>query len=192
MPRAPWALARFSTASGCLVHGRLLNNLYLLPMRNYFRLSWQLNCGVLSGLRGGSSSFVIESVAVLLSGTSRDAHFISFTAVSVRGKANLGCGFSLSFSASTHSALGPTGHGNSNANSSSSPDSAASYLTARCQFFLTQGLVPYTRRVYLSAQRRYAEFYRQEGLLNPEGVLVPADEQSLMRFASLLADNLHH
>ena len=28
--------------------------------------------------------------------------------------------------------------------------------------------------------------------MSPEGALVPADEQSLMRFASLLADNLHH
>ena len=55
--------------------------------------------------------------------------------------------------------------------------------------FLSQGLAPSTRRVYVSAQRRYAELCRQEGL---EGALVPADEQSLMRFASLLADNLHH
>ena len=61
MPHAPWALERFSTANGFLVHGRLLNNLYLLLIRNCFRLLWQLICGVLSGLRGGSSSYVITS-----------------------------------------------------------------------------------------------------------------------------------
>ena len=65
-------------------------------------------------------------------------------------------------------------------------------MTARCQLFLAQGLAPSTRRVYLSAQRRYAHFCRQEGRLGPGGALVPADEQSLMRFAALLADNLHH
>ena len=65
-------------------------------------------------------------------------------------------------------------------------------MTARCQFFLSQGLAPSTRRVYSSAQCRDAQFCRWEGRLSPEGALLPADEQSLMRFAALLADNLHH
>ena len=34
-------------------------------------------------------------------------------------------------------------------------------MTERCQFFLYQGLAPSTRRVYLSAQRRYFDFCRQ-------------------------------
>ena len=58
----------------------------------------------------------------------------------------------------------------------------------RCQFFLYQGLAPSTRRVYLSAQRRYFDFCHQDGQLSPDGALLPADEQSLMRFAS----SLHH
>ena len=65
-------------------------------------------------------------------------------------------------------------------------------MTERCQFFLYQGLAPSTRRVYLSAQRRYVDFCRQDGHLSPDGALLPADEQSLMRFASFLADSLHH
>ena len=67
-----------------------------------------------------------------------------------------------------------------------------SNLTARCQFFLTQGLAPSTHRVYLSAQRRYVNFCRQDGCLSPGGALLPADEQSLMRFATVLANNLHY
>ena len=46
--------------------------------------------------------------------------------------------------------------------------------------------------MYLSAQRRYIAFCRQDGRLSPDGTLPPADEQSLMRFVALLADNLHH
>lgn len=46
--------------------------------------------------------------------------------------------------------------------------------------------------MYLSAQRRYVDFCRQDGRLSPHGALLPADEQSLMRFATLLADNLNH
>ena len=146
-------------------------------------------------------------VAVLSSGISREAdlmvllrylallavcHSCSFKASSVRGKANLVADSPLPFPASALSPPGPTRRGNSDANSSSSPCSAASDLTARCLFFLSQGLAPSTRRVYLSAQRRYAQFCHQEGRLDPGGAMVPADEQSLMRFAALLADNLHH
>ena len=65
-------------------------------------------------------------------------------------------------------------------------------MTERCQFFLTQGLAPSTRRVYLSAQRRYFDCCRLDDRLNLEGALLPADEQSLMRFASFLADSLNH
>ena len=62
----------------------------------------------------------------------------------------------------------------------------------RCNFFLTQGLAPSTRQVYQSAQRHYIDFCRLDGRLSPEGALLPADEQSLMRFATMLADNLNH
>ena len=65
-------------------------------------------------------------------------------------------------------------------------------LTQRCQFLLSQGLAPSTRRVYLSAQRRYIDFCRRDGRLNSDGSFAPADEETLMRFASLLADTLTH
>ena len=65
-------------------------------------------------------------------------------------------------------------------------------LTQRCQFLLSQGLAPSTRRVYLSAQRCYIDFCRWDGRLNSDGSFPPADEETLMRFASLLADNLTH
>jgi len=65
-------------------------------------------------------------------------------------------------------------------------------LTQRCQFLLSQGLAPSTRRVYLSAQRRYIDFCRRDGRLNSDGSFPPADEETLMCFASLLGDNLTH
>ncbi|CAH3143348.1 unnamed protein product, partial [Porites evermanni] len=65
-------------------------------------------------------------------------------------------------------------------------------LTQRCQFLLSQGLAPSTRRVYLSAQRRYIDFCRRDGRLNSDGSFAPADEETLTRFASLLADSLTH
>ena len=46
--------------------------------------------------------------------------------------------------------------------------------------------------MYQSAQRRYIDFCRLDGRLSPEGALLPADEQSLMRFATMLADSLNH
>lgn len=46
--------------------------------------------------------------------------------------------------------------------------------------------------MYQSAQRRYVDFCRLDDRLSPEGALVPADEQTLMRFATMLADKLTH
>ena len=60
MPQAPWALARFTAASGSLVCGQLLNNLSV-AYKELFLIAVQLICGVLSGLRGRSSSFVMMS-----------------------------------------------------------------------------------------------------------------------------------
>ena len=65
-------------------------------------------------------------------------------------------------------------------------------MTQTCQFLLTQGLAPSTRRVYLSAQRRYLNFCRQDGRANQHGSLPPVDEETLMHFATVLADNLNH
>ena len=43
-----------------------------------------------------------------------------------------------------------------------------------------------------SAQRRYIDFCCLDGRLSPEGALLPADKQSLMRSATMLADSLNH
>ena len=61
-----------------------------------------------------------------------------------------------------------------------------------CHFFLAQCLAPSTRRVYQSAQCRCIDFCRLDGRLSPEAALLPADEQSLMCFATMLADSLNH
>ena len=55
-----------------------------------------------------------------------------------------------------------------------------------------QGLASSTRRVYLSAQRRYVSFCRQDGHVDASGAPLPADERSLMRFATSLSDSLRH
>ena len=73
-------------------------------------------------------------------------------------------------------APGPTRRASSDDYSPSSTDSAASHVTGRCQFFLTQGLAPSTRQVYMyfSAQRRYLNFCHLDGHLSPESTLLPA------------------
>ena len=58
-------------------------------------------------------------------------------------------------------------------------------LTQRCQFLLSHGLSPSTQRVYLSGQGRCINVCHQDGRPN-------RDEETLMRFASLLPDNLTH
>ena len=62
-----------------------------------------------------------------------------------------------------------------------------SWQTRKCQFLLTQGLAPPTRRVNLSAPRRYFAFCRQDGRTNVDGSLPPADEET-----TVLAVSLHH
>ena len=49
-----------------------------------------------------------------------------------------------------------------------------------------------TQRIYLSAQRRYIAFCRQDGLIGLSGLPLPTDEQFLMRFCTFLADSLTH
>lgn len=57
---------------------------------------------------------------------------------------------------------------------------------------MTQGLAPSTRRVYSSAQRRFLDFCIQDNRVRPNGSILPASQETLMRFCSHLADNLHH
>ena len=146
-------------------------------------------------------------VAVLSSGTSRDPDFMvllrylallavrhsfSFTATSIRGKANPVADALSRFQFQRFRHLAPQAEQSPMTVPPCSAGGVARHVTERCQFFLYQGLAPSTRRVYLSAQRRYFDFCRQDGQLSSDGALLPADEQSLMRFASFLADSLHH
>lgn len=57
---------------------------------------------------------------------------------------------------------------------------------------MTQGLAPSTRRVYSSAQRRFLDFCIQDNRVQPNGSILPANQETLMRFCSHLADSLHH
>ncbi|KAL9961224.1 hypothetical protein ACROYT_G030129 [Oculina patagonica] len=72
------------------------------------------------------------------------------------------------------------------------PSCSSDALTQRCQFLFTQGLAPSTRRVYLSAQRRFINFCHQDGRVTQHCILPLADEETLMRFATVLGDNLNH
>lgn len=65
-------------------------------------------------------------------------------------------------------------------------------MTQKCQFYLSNGLAPSTRRVYSSAQKQFLDFCIQDGSVNQDGFILPASEQTLMRFCSHLADRLHH
>ena len=57
---------------------------------------------------------------------------------------------------------------------------------------MTQGLAPSTRRVYSSAQRRFLDFCIQDNRVRPNGSILPASQETLMRFCSHLADSIHH
>jgi len=46
--------------------------------------------------------------------------------------------------------------------------------------------------MYQSAQRQFIDFWRQDSRANQDGSILPANEETLIRFASLLADNLSH
>ena len=65
-------------------------------------------------------------------------------------------------------------------------------MTQKCQFYLSNGLAPSTRRVYSSAQKQFLDFCIQDGSVNQDGFILPASEQTLMRFCSHLADRRHH
>ena len=69
---------------------------------------------------------------------------------------------------------------------------AACSLDQKCQFYLSNGLAPSTRRVYCSAQRQFIDFWTLDGYVSSNGSLLPASEQTLMRFCSHLADRLHY
>ena len=65
-------------------------------------------------------------------------------------------------------------------------------MTEKCQFYLTNGLAPSTRQVYGSAQRQFLAFCSQDIPSDLGQPLLPASEQTLMRFCAHLADRLHH
>ena len=69
---------------------------------------------------------------------------------------------------------------------------AACSLDQKCQFYLSNGLAPSTRRVYRSAQRQFIDFCTLDGYVSSNGSLLPTSEQTLLRFCSHLADRLHH
>ena len=69
---------------------------------------------------------------------------------------------------------------------------ASCSLDQKCQFYLSNGLAPSTRRVYRSAQRQFIDFSTLDGYVSSNGSLLPTSEQTLLRFCSHLADRLHH
>ena len=57
---------------------------------------------------------------------------------------------------------------------------------------MSHGLAPSTRRVYSTAQRRFMDFCIQDNQVKPNGSILPASQETLIRFCSHLADRLHH
>ena len=80
-----------------------------------------------------------------------------------------------------------------NANTGITAGPASCDLTAKCQFYLSNGLYPSTRLLYGSAQRQFLGFCRQPDIPSDSShPLLPASEQTLMRFCAHLADHVHH
>ena len=72
---------------------------------------------------------------------------------------------------------------------------ASCELTAKCQFYLSNGLAPLTWCVYGSAQCQFLAFCSQDTPRNLCHILLPllpASKQTLMHFYAHLADGLHH
>ena len=76
----------------------------------------------------------------------------------------------------------------SNASTSFGLGPAACNLDQKCQFYLTSGVAPSTRRVYCSAQRQFMYFCTLDGHVSSNSSLLPTNEQTLLRFCSHLAD----
>ena len=144
-------------------------------------------------------------MVVLKLGTSRDPnlmvllrylsllavhHSFSFTWSSVQGKVNPIAHTLSRFPISVFQATGPPCRLRSNGGPSIPPGQPSDSLSERCKFFLKQDLAPSTRRVYFSAQGRHVAFCRQDGRIGHDGILLPADEQTLILFCTLLDDTL--
>lgn len=65
-------------------------------------------------------------------------------------------------------------------------------MTDKCHFYLANGLAPSARQVHGSAQHQFLEFCSQDSPSDRNQPLLPAKEQTLMHFSTLLADRLHH
>ena len=147
---------------------------------------------------GGGHSEVRHFKGPQLDGLAALSHLASHTSLVfihrfIRpGQGQPRCWRNFSFSISALQAVGTPSRCGTYSSTSSFHGSTAGSLTARWQFYLHHSLPPATRRVYLSAQCRYLDFCRQDGRLGPNGALLPADEQTLMRFSALLADSLTH
>lgn len=118
--------------------------------------------------------------------------FISFFGILCLWLSSPSCRRFFSLPLSMIPAPGPTGRLLTDTNPAGSPDSIASHLNKKCHFFLMQGLASSARCVYLSSQHHYISFCRQDGHVDANGALLPADEWSLSPFATSLFDSLRH
>ena len=80
----------------------------------------------------------------------------------------------------------------SNPNHTITAGPASCNLMDKYHFYLANGLAPTTHQVYGSAQHQFLEFCSQDSPSNRNQPLLPANEQTLMRFCAHLADRLHH
>ena len=78
-----------------------------------------------------------------------------------------------------------------NASTSFGLGPAACNLDQKCQFYLINGLVPSTRRVYRPAEHQLIDFCTLDDHVSSNGSLLPTNEQTLLHFCSHLADCLH-
>ena len=116
-------------------------------------------------------------------------HSFTSTAIHVRRKLNPG---SLSVSISAFSPAGPTCRSGGNSSSSIPDQGPGGSITNKCRFYMSHGLDPSTRRVYSTAQRRFTDFCIQDNQVKPNGSILRASQETLIRFCSHLADRLHH
>ncbi|XP_068681672.1 uncharacterized protein [Montipora foliosa] len=87
---------------------------------------------------------------------------------------------------------GPTSRPRCNHDFSRLPGQDEGTLPERCLFYLSKGLVMSSRHVYQTAQRRFLTFCKQDLKTAPNTFPLPADEQTLMRFCTMLSERMNY
>ena len=201
MPQVHWDMAPFLIMSGLLANGPLGRS--LCRLRTSCCFLWLLHSiyGATVGLQNAWSSVLtiwrwsacyVRAPLLRYLSLRAARHSFAFTASHRAGRDNCIADALSSFDFQRFHHLAPHAALVANPHPTITAGSASCNLTDKCHFYLANGLAPSTHQVYGSAQHQFSEFCSQDSPSNWNQPLLPANEQTLMRFCAHLADRLHH